>query len=70
MTDKKPSGGVLCRYCHNLWHVRQACKKLQNINRRFQCTHEPLKGVSTPSIMLVGLGKPNMSYFLFLQMGH
>ena len=60
----------MCHYCHNPAHVRQDCRKLHNINRRFHCTLESLNGVSTPSIMLVGSGKPNMSYFLFLQMGY
>ena len=59
MIDKKPSGGVVCHYCHNPRHVRRDCRKLQNINRRFPYVHESLKGVSTPSIMLAGSGKPN-----------
>ena len=59
MIDKKPSGGVMCHYCHNLGHVRRDCRNLQNRNRKFQCAHESLKGVSTPSTMFVGLGKPN-----------
>ena len=66
MTDKKPSGGVVCHYCHNPGHVRRDCRKLKNSNRRFQCAHEPLKGVSTLSTMLAGSGKPNtclISYF-------
>ena len=28
MTNKKPSGGVVCYYCHNLGHVRQKCRRL------------------------------------------
>ena len=36
LTNKKPSGGVLCYYCHNPGHVRQKCKRLQCKNRRFQ----------------------------------
>ena len=32
MTNKKPSGGVVCHYCHNPGHVRQECRKLQNKN--------------------------------------
>ena len=40
-------------------HVRRDCRKLQNINRRFPYVHESLKGVSTPSTMLVGSSKPN-----------
>ena len=60
MTDKKPSSGVVCHYCHNPRHVHQDCKKLQNINRRFPYVHESLKGASTPSTMLAKSGKPNM----------
>ena len=59
MTNQKPSRGVVCHYCNNPRHVRQDCRKLQNINQRFQCALESLKGVSTPSTMLVGSGKPN-----------
>ena len=59
MTSKKPSSGVVCYYCHNPGHVRQDCRKLQNRNRRSLYAHESLKGVSTPSTMLVGSGKPN-----------
>ena len=59
MTDKKPPGGVVCHYCHNPGHVRRDYRKLQNKNRRFQCAHEPLKDVYTPSTMLVGSSKPN-----------
>ena len=29
MTNKKPSGGVVCYYCHNLSHVRRKCRRLQ-----------------------------------------
>ena len=70
MTDKKPSGRVMCHYCHNLGHVHWDCRKLQNINQRFLYVHKSLKGVSTPSTMLVGSGKLDTSYFLFHQMGH
>ena len=49
----------MCHYCHNPGHVRRDCRKLQNRNRRFQCALESLKGVSTSSTMLAGLGKPN-----------
>ena len=59
MTNKRPLGGVLCHYYYNLGNARRDCRKLQNRNRRFQCAHESLKGVSTPITMLVGLGKPN-----------
>ena len=59
MTNKKPSSGVVCHYCHNLGHVRRDCRKLQNRNRRFSYVHESLKGVSTPSTMLAGSSKPN-----------
>ena len=62
MTDKKPSSGVVCHYCHNPGHVCQDCRKLQNRNRRFPYVHESLKGVSTPSTMLAGLGKPNTCF--------
>ena len=51
-------------------HVCRDCRKLQNRDRRFQYAHESLKSASTPSTMLAGLGNPNTSYFLFLQMGH
>ena len=60
----------MCHYCHNLGHVHENCRKLYNINRRFQSALESLKGVSTPSTMLAGSSKPNTSYFLFLKMGH
>ena len=59
MTDKKPSSGVVCHYCHNLGHVRRDYRKLQNRNRRFPYVHESLKGVSTHNTMLVESGKPN-----------
>ena len=49
----------MCHYCHNPGHVRRDCRKLQNINRRFQCALQSLKGVSIPNTMLVGSGKPN-----------
>ena len=52
MTDKKPSGGVVCYYCHNPGYIHRDCRKLQNINKRFLYVHELLKGVSTPSTML------------------
>ena len=59
MTDKKPSGEVMCHYCLNPKHVRRDCRKLHNRDRRFQYAHESLKSASTPSTMLVGLGYPN-----------
>ena len=59
MTDKKPLGGVVCYYCHNLGHVRRDCRKLQNRNKRFQYAHESLKNAYAPSTMFVGLYKPN-----------
>ena len=59
MTDKKPLGGVVCHYCHNPRHVRRDCRKLQNINQRFQYVNLSLKGVSTPSTLLAESGKPN-----------
>ena len=54
MNDKKLSGGVVCHYCQNPWHVRWDCRKLQLRNQRFQYAHESLKGASIPSTMLVG----------------
>ena len=36
MTNKKPLGGVVCYYCHNLVHVRRKCRRLQCKNQRFQ----------------------------------
>ena len=66
MTNKTPSGGVVCHYCHNPGHLRQDCRKLQDRDRRFQCAHESLKSASTPSTMPVGSSKSNTSYFLFL----
>ena len=59
MTDKRPSSGVVCHYCHNPGHVCRDCRMLHNRNRRFPYAHESLKGVSTPSTMLFGSGKPN-----------
>ena len=59
MTNKKPSSGFVCHYCHNSRHVRWDCRKLQTRDRRFQYDHESLKSASTPSIMLVRSGKPN-----------
>ena len=59
MTGKKPSGGVVCHYCYISRHVHRDCRKLQNINRRFQCAHKSLKDVSTPSTMLIGSSKPS-----------
>ena len=49
----------MCHYCHNLGHLRQDCRKLQNRDRRFHCAHESLKSASTPSTMLAGSGKHN-----------
>ena len=46
----------MCHHCHN---PGKDCRKLQNINRRFQYAHESLKSNSTPSTKLVGSGKPN-----------
>ena len=49
MTNKKPSRGVVCHYCHNPGHVRRNCRKLQNKNQRFQSVHyqKSLKFAST-----------------------
>ena len=41
MTNKTPSGRVVCRYCHNPGHVSRNYRKLQNKNQRFQSVHEP-----------------------------
>ena len=60
MTDKKPSGGVVCYYCHNPRHVRWDCRKLHNRNQRFENAHESLKNAYAPSTMFVGSGKPNI----------
>ena len=49
----------MCHYSHNPRHVNRDYRKLQKRNRRFPYVHESLKGVSTPSTMLVGSGKPN-----------
>ena len=59
MIDKKPSGGVVCHYCHNPRHVHRDYRKLQNRDQRFQYARESLKRASTPSTMLVGSGNPN-----------
>ena len=59
MTDKKPSGGVVCHYCHDPGHVHQDYRKLKNRYRRFPYVHESLKGVSTHNTMLIESGKPN-----------
>ena len=56
MTNKKPSGGVVCHYCHNPRHVCRDCRKLQDRNQRFQYAHESLKSASIPSTMLTGSG--------------
>ena len=59
MTDKKPLGGVVCHYCHDLGHVCRDCRKLHNRYRSFQYAYESLKVASTPSTMLTGSSKPN-----------
>ena len=33
------SGGVVCYYCHKSGHTRRECRKLLNLNRRFQSAH-------------------------------
>ena len=33
------SGGVVSYYCHKPGHTRRECRKLQNLNRRFQYAH-------------------------------
>ena len=64
ITNTKPSGGVLCHYCHNPGHVRQNCRKLQNKNRRFQYVHyqKSFKSASTSITTLVESGKTNTSF--------
>ena len=61
MTNKKPSRGALCYYCHNPGHVRQNCRKLQNKNQIFQFVHyqKSLKSTSTFISTLVESGKTN-----------
>ena len=59
MINKKPSGGVVCHYCHNPGHVHRDCRKLQNRDRRFQYAHESLKSAPTLITMLAGSSKPN-----------
>ena len=64
MTNKKPSGGILCYYCHSLGHVRRKCKRLQRKNRRFQSSQyqKSLKFVSTFITTLVESGKTNTCF--------
>ena len=64
MTNKKPSRGVVCHYCHNPGYVRQNCKKLQNKNRKFQSVHyqKSLKSASTSITTLVESGKTNTCF--------
>ena len=63
MTDKNPSGGVVCHYCHNPGHVFLDCRKLQNKYRRFQYARESFKSAYTPSTMPVKSG--NLTHVLF-----
>ena len=65
MNNTKPSGGVVCHYCHNPGHVRQNCRKLQNKNRRFQSIHhqKSLQSASTSINTLLESGKTN-TYFI------
>ena len=64
MTNQKPSGGVVCHYCHNPRHVRQHCRKLQNKNRKFQSIHhqKSLKCASTSITSLVESSQTNKCF--------
>ena len=72
MTNKKPSGGVVCNYCHNPSHVSRNCRRLQHKNRSFQSSQyqKSLKSASTSITTLVESGKINTCFILFLHMGH
>ena len=67
MTNKKPSGGVVCHYCHNLGHVRRNFWKLQNKNRRFQSVHyhKSLKFASASIATLVESSKTKTCFLSF-----
>ena len=64
MTNKKPSRGAMCYYCHNLGHVRQKCRRLQRKNRRFQSSQyqKSLKSTSISITTLVESGKTNTCF--------
>ena len=64
MTNIKPTGGVMCHYCHNPGHVRQNYRELQNKNRRFQSVHhhKSLQSASTSISTLVKQGKTNTCF--------
>ena len=64
MTNTKPLRGVVCHYCHNLGHVLQNCRKLQNKNRRFQSVHhqKSLQSAFTSISTLVESGKTNTCF--------
>ena len=64
MTNKKPSRGVVCYYCHNLRHVRRKCRRLQSKNRRFQSSQyqKSRKFASTSITTLVESSKTNTSF--------
>ena len=64
MTNKKPSRGVVCHYCHNPGHEHQNCRKLQNKNRRFKSVHyhKSLKFASTSITTLIESGKTNTCF--------
>ena len=64
MINIKPSGGVMCHYCHNPGHVRQNCRKLQNKNPRFQSVHhhKSLKSTFASINTFVESGKTNTSF--------
>ena len=58
----------MCHYCHNLGHVRQNCRKLQNKNLRFQSVYyqKSLKSASTSITTLAESGKIDKSDTCFL----
>ena len=64
MTNKTPSGGVMCRYYHNSRSVHRNCRKLQNKNQIFQSVHyhKSLKSASTSITTLVESGKTNTCF--------
>ena len=64
MTNNKPSGGVVCHYCHNPGHERWNCRKLQNKNRTFQSVHyqKSLKFAFTSIITLVESSKTHTCF--------
>ena len=65
MTNKKPSGGVVCYYCHNPDHVHRKCRRLQCKNRRFESSkyQKSLKSASISITRLIESSKTN-TYFI------